>query len=461
MFSRRQISVSTCSPVTKTDFGFAVAIGWLCALTLLMSLGCCSSKPNRRLIPQKNSSSELACSSPTTGPFATVRLPQIEFSRRTAIELPVTMENVMGWPLNQQLAPSEKQLQELSVSRCQEIAFAASPAGNEIDKHRDWLLRNDAGSQVIFEAMSQQAIHERNSHVGRTLDLFFNLANIYSQQPTLQDSHQILDGTTQAIEKLRAASIPLAMDVAEIDRMKLEIDEQTNILLKQQQQLTAGLQLLLQLDSEPLPIWTTLPPQKLVSEDFGTDPAGEYATALIQRGDLRAIELLANDPGSVTTEQLTLLATGGTSLLNAKLPVPKVAQWWQFRIRNKIKQQLEVLSQQETIRRREQLMDLAESKRQQIRKEIFDATETLNSNRKLLTIKQQRLASLLQSILAAERAKDEVLLDAEKHVVNLLKANKLESEIINQLFAIAIDINQLKQARGDYANESIDPNTCR
>ena len=106
-------------------------------------------------------------------------------------------------------------------------------------------------------------------------------------------------------------------------------------------------------------------------------------------------------------------------------------------------------------------MDLAESKRQQIRKEIFDATDTLNSNRKLLTIKRQRLASLLQSILAAERAKDEIQLDAEKHVANLLKANKLESEIINQLFAIAIDINQLKQARGDYAIESTEPIRCR
>ena len=92
-------------------------------------------------------------------------------------------------------------------------------------------------------------MHERNSHVGRTLDLFFNLANIYSQQPTLQDSHQILDDTTQAIEKLRAASIPLTIDVTEFDRMKLEIDEQTANLLKQQQQLTAGLQLLLQLDA--------------------------------------------------------------------------------------------------------------------------------------------------------------------------------------------------------------------
>ena len=54
------------------------------------------------------------------GYFAFVRLPQIEFSERTAIALPVTMENVVGWPLNKQLAPSEKRpagTKRISLSR--------------------------------------------------------------------------------------------------------------------------------------------------------------------------------------------------------------------------------------------------------------------------------------------------------------------------------------------------------
>ena len=158
-------------------------------------------------------------------------------------------------------------------------------------------------------------------------------------------------------------------------------------------------------------------PQQSVSEDFGTDPAGEYAIALNQRGDLRAIELLANDPASVTTEQLALLATGGTPLLNAKLPVPKVAQWWQFRIRSKIKQQLEVISQQETIRRREQLNWIwrRPNGNRSGRKSLMRPTHSTTTGN-YSTIKQRRLASLRQSILAAERAKDEVQLDAEKHV---------------------------------------------
>lgn len=461
MFLRRQISESTCSRVSKTESGFAMAVRLLCALTFVVTFGCCSSKSNRQLPATTNSLGVPECSSTTTSEFGSVSLPQIAFNERTGIALPVTLEKTKGWPLNEQLAPCEKQLQELSESVCQELAFAASPIGNEIDKHRDWLMRNGAGSPAIFEAMSQQAMHERNSHVARSFDLFLNLANIYSQQPTWQDSHLVLENTKQAIEKLRDAGIPLKTDVTEFDRMRLEIDEQSAILLKQQQQLNAGLRQMLHLASDPNSIWPKMTIQTSAADEFERDPESEYAAAIMQRGDLRAIELLANDPASVTSEQMALLATSGTPLISAKLPVPKAARWWQFRLQSRIEQQLKVISQQETIRRREQLMDLAESKRQQIRKEVFDAIETLNSNRKLLAIKQQRLASLLQSILSAERAKDEVQLDAEKHVERLLKANKLESEIINQLFVIAIDINQLKKVRGDYASESIDWNRCR
>ena len=86
---------------------------------------------------------------------------------------------------------------------------------------------------------------------------------------------------------------------------------------------------------------------------------------------------------------------------------------------------------------------------------MSDAFANLSTNRRLLEIKQQRLAILRESILAAERAKNEVPLNAEKHLEKILAANKLESEIINQSFAIAIDINHLKRARGDYTLESV------
>ena len=460
MFSRRQISNSTCSLQRKTDFGFVKTVWRLCALILVASTGCCLPKPDCQLARGESSSSVSECPSTPAETSVPVTLPQIDFSERTAIALPVTMKNIMGWPLNSQLAPYEGLLGELSEALCHSIAFVGSPAGNEIDKHRDWLARNGAGSPTLFEAMSQQALYERGSHTARTLDLFFNLANLYSQQPTLKNSQTLLEDTQQAIEKLRAAGIPVKMDVTEFDRNNLEVVEQQTIMLKQQLQLTAGLRQLLNLQTESIPIWTVTS-HVSVTEEFGRDPESDYATALMQRGDLRAIELLANDPASVTSEQLSLLATSGTPLLNAKLLRPKVAQWWQLRARVRIKRQLEAITREETNRRRTQLMDLAESKRQQIRKEIFEATVALNNNRRLLELKQERLASLQQSILAAERAKDDLPLDAEQHVAKLIEANKLESEIINQQFAIAIDANHLKQARGDYAFEARDSMICR
>ena len=460
MFSRRQISNSICSPQRRTDFGFVKTVRLLCALTLVMNSGCCLPKPDCQLGPAGNSSSVSECPSTPAETSLLVTLPQIDFSERTAIALPVTMKNILGWPLNNQLAPYQGQLGELSEALCHSIAYFGSPSGNEIDKHREWLARNGAGSPTLFEAMRQQALFERGAHTARTLDLFFNLANLYSQQPTLKSSQTLLLDTQQAIEKLREAGIPIKMDVTEFDRNNLEVVEQQTIMLKQQLQLTAGLRQLLNLQTESMPIWTVIN-HASVSEEFGRDPESDYATALVQRGDLRAIELLANDPASVTAEQLSLLATSGTPLLNAKLPRPKVAQWWQLRARVKIKRQLEAITREETSRRRTQLMDLAESKRQQIRKEIFEATVALNNNRRLLELKQERLASLQQSILAAERAKDDLPLDAKQHVAKLIEANKLESEIINQQFAIAIDANHLKQARGDYALQATDSVSCR
>ena len=460
MFLRRQISVSNLTRVTKTEWVCRVNVGLLCALAFSISLGCCS-RPSMRREVSSNSSAGLLRPASQSDLIATLQLPQIEFGERTPIELPVTLELVMGWPLNEQLASSEGRLQELSLARCREIAFAAAPAANQIDKHREWLLRNDAASQTVLEAMTQQAVYERNLHVHRTLNLFFNLANVYCQQPALKDSQRILDDTKQAIEKLREAGTPLKIDLGEFDRTKLELDEQAAILLRQQQRLTAGLEQILQLDATPLPIWTKLATQSTVPLELGQDPESEYVIALSQRGDLRAIELLANDPASVTTEQLAMLATGGAPLLNAQLPLPKVARWWQLRVRSRIKRQIELISEQETIRRREQLTDLAETKRRQIRNEIFDATDNLASSRKLLEIKRQRLASLAQSIEAAERAKDDILLNADEHVQKRLEATKLESEIVNQLFTIAVDISQLRLARGDFSVESALPEASR
>ena len=452
MFSRRQISNPICPLQHETEFGFVKTVGWLSALIRFATSGCCLPKPACQLLQRTNTTSVSECPAAPSEAIAPLSLPRIEFGERNAIVLPVTMENILGWPLNEQLGPAEVQLAGLSESLCHTMAFAAAPAGNEIEKHRDWLERNGAGSPTLFAAMNQQAFFERGSHTARTLDLFLNLANLYSQQPALQNSQLLLGDTKQAIKKLRAAGIPLKMDETELDRMQLEISEQQTTMLKQQLQLTAGLRQLLNLVPESVPIWT-ITDQPLVVDDIGIDLENDYATALAQRGDLQAIELLADDPASVTTEQLGLLATSGTTPLSAKLPRPKAAQWWQMRARIQIKRQLEVITKQETSRRRAQLMDLAESKRQQIRKEIFDAFVALNNNRRLLEIKQQRMASLQQSILAAERAKDDLPLNAEQHVAKLLEANKLQSEIINQLFAIAIDVNHLKQARGDYAFE--------
>ena len=280
------------------------------------------------------------------------------------------------------------------------------------------------------------------------MDVFFNLANLYSQQPTILESHDVIDAALRAVKKLRAANIPLPIDERQFDRQHLEIDEQSTVLIQQQTSLTQGLEQLLNLPSSENAIWTTT---SLIERRHEFNWESELQLAYLQRGDLLAIEALASHPESVTTEQLAFLATGGSALLPAKLPLPKITSLLERIVKRKIREKLARLSELETGRRREQLTDLAETKRRIIKKEVSDALIAIETSQKILDIKREKLASLETSIRAAENAKDEIPLDAQQHLKNLLAAEKLKSEIIDKSFSIALEMNRLKRARGDYA----------
>ena len=375
-------------------------------------------------------------------------LPLIQFDQRSSILIPLSSETVHGWPIGDDLNANENNLRELSDWQCVDLAFRVSPVGNEIDKHVNWLIQNRAASPGLIKAMEYQSRHARAENVARSMDVFFNLANLYSQQPTILESHDVIDAALRAVKKLRAANIPLPIDERQFDRQHLEIDEQSTVLIQQQTSLTQGLEQLLNLPSSENAIWTTT---SLIERRHEFNLESELQLAYLQRGDLLAIEALASHPESVTTEQLAFLATGGSALLPAKLPLPKITSLLERIVKRKIREKLARLSELETGRRREQLTDLAETKRRIIKKEVSDALIAIETSQKILDIKREKLASLETSIRAAENAKDEIPLDAQQHLKNLLAAEKLKSEIIDKSFSIALEMNRLKRARGDYA----------
>ena len=377
-------------------------------------------------------------------------LPIIPFEGRPPILIPLATESVNGWPMGEDLSADKSELRELYDWRCREMAFRVSPIGSEIDKHVEWLIQNRAASSTLIEAMKYQSSHARGEHVAQSMNVFLNLANLYTQQPTILESHQEIDRSLRAVKKIRAADIQLSIDERQFERQHLDIDEQSTVLLQQQTALTHGLEQLLDLQPASQSVWTVAAPVEH-RQDFS--PGSEVELAFSQRGDLLAIEVLARHPESVTTEQLAFLATGGSALMPAKLPLPKITSLLERIVKRKVREKLAQLSKLETERRREQLEELAATKRRIIKKEIANALAAIDTSQKILRLKQKKLTSLEKSIRAAETAKDELPLDAEQHLKNRLAAAKLKSEIIDKSFAIAIEMNQLKRARGDYSTQ--------
>ena len=102
------------------------------------------------------------------------------------------------------------------------------------------------------------------------------------------------------------------------------------------------------------------------------------------------------------------------------------------------------------------MISLAENKRKQIRREVCDAIDALETDRQVLKLKTQRRDSLTQSIRSAEKAKDEVPLDIATHLENQLEKLKLDSEIIHQHFVVAADEVRLRQAQGLLTTNAFD-----
>jgi cytochrome c556 len=365
-------------------------------------------------------------------------------------------QSISGWPVglsNNGLQPQVGGvLRSFSASQCEQIAATSAPIAREIESHRDWLSNNSAASAAFIQAMNHQADYERNMHAGRSLKAMLNLADIYSQQPTIEQSHQTIDQAMRAIEKIRDADVPVPSDTNELTRQHLEIEEQATSLQLNQQQLTQAIELLLELESSEVPLWPDMQDFDQVVSNFGnieTDCESAYQTALTHRGDLKALQILAGDSDRLSTEQFAALADAGSPLLGAGLDLPvSAALWWQCRLKDQFEQRIECIKEKEAARRREQMISLAENKRKQIRREVCDAIDAIKTNQRLLELKTQRRDSLTQSIVAAEKAKDEEPLDFAAHLQNRLERLKLETEITHQHFLIAAEKVRLREAQG-------------
>ena len=425
----------------------------ICVLVLgllIISSGCSA---NRGCLCKQSVSEDPCPSCPplcvTSNQSEAIVLAEVLFDERLPIIQPVSGQSLLGWPISQEISIDNRPLRRLSQQQCNQIANSTAIIANEIETHRQWLATNNAACPGLLAAMAHQAAHERNLQIGQTMEVFLNLANIYSQQTTIAQSHSILDGTQRALEKIREAEVTKAGDTTSLERQHLEIKEQEIKLRQKQQQLTHGLEMLLGLEAAPSPIWTEisqaiLPPRSLDLED-------QYAKAIAQRGDLKMMESLSNDCSKFTADQFEAIAANSSPLLATGLQRPAAAAWWRScRFKEQVQQEIDRVTAEETRRRREQLHGLANAKRKSLKNQLRDAITSIETAWQMLETKQQRLTSLETAIRVAEKSKDTTAIDPAEYLKKRLELTKIESEIIDQQFQIAIGHTKLRKLRGDY-----------
>ena len=387
-------------------------------------------------------------------------LAEIPFDARLPIIQPVSGQSLLGWPISSEISVDDRPLRNLSQQQCEQMARSIAPIANEIETHRQWLAANNAACPGLLDALAYQADYERSLQAGQSMEVFLNLANIFSQQPNIAQSHSILDGTQRVLEKIRDAEVSQTGDTTALARQHLEIEEKEIELRQKQQQLTHGLELLLGLEATSTPIWTEISEQILPPRSL--DLQNQYARAIAQRSDLKVLESLSNDCSQFTADQFEAMVASSSPLLGTGLPRPIAAAWWRSsRFKEQVQQEIDRVTAAETQRRREQLQGLADAKRKLIKRQLNDAITSIETAWKLLDVKQQRLTSLETAIRVAEKSKDTTTLDPAEHLKRRLELTKIESEIVDQQFQIAIGHVKLKQIRGDYAGHAGGVRECR
>jgi hypothetical protein len=402
----------------------------ICSLTLA-GLGCCANR-------SKAQPPTPVCLAETTFNH----LPQIEFAARQPLRLGDVDEPIWGSPVGDQTPLLQR---NLTMEHCRILAAQSATLANQLESHRDRLACRLCAGHPLLVALTNQARHERNEHIAKAQESFLNLSEIYAQQPIVTESRNVLAAAKQSIARFRESQIEIPGDEAEIDRQDLNVEQQEAELIFNQKRLQTALAFLLQLDpNDERPIWTQLDSP---SRDTLPDLDEAVATALVNRGDLKALETLASANQETSADLFSSPIGAANPLLLAGPSLPGPAKWWQCTLKDEI----ECLKQTESVERRRQLAALAVEKRRAIEVEVRDVYYSLVRHHELSELKYQELESLNDSIEAAEKAKDERPVDFASYQERRLRLLKLTSEFLHERFSIEQDYVRLAKAVGGLA----------
>ncbi len=413
----------------------AIKLGWIVACGCLASgLGGCAHRP---LFPGLLRTGDASGVQPTIAPTdqssrAIVKnsLATIAYDQREATWLEGATAPLLGRIVAE---GPPTQVRQLSLSQCESLAAESAPIASQLRQHAEWLAGHE--QETLSAAIHEQARFEADKHRLLAVEAFLNLANVHAQTTVVDQSLVFLNDLRESVAEFRRAGVEVAVSNNELERQELVIQESVVELQYNQNRLIGGLEALLQVAPQPEPIWVYVADQSSIS---GVDPGAAFDFALRHRGDLRALQLLAENADSIPAETLQQLHP----LLSTGVPIPSVS-WWMCLA----KREVECLERSQRQQRKRILDAMVAAKLEQIRTEVQTHCLALQRIESLLELKIQQRALLRE----AQQNRTQVAqgpLNVADYVADSQQELKWTSEIISLMFDQQIEQARLQHAMG-------------
>ncbi|MBL8888733.1 MAG: hypothetical protein JNL67_02060 [Planctomycetaceae bacterium] len=360
-------------------------------------------------------------------------LPSVPYEQRPATLLADASAPLLGRVVADTLP---ERVRSISLAECESQARDTAPIGVQLQRHAQWLAAH--GQQTLSDALKEQARFESDKHRLLASEAYLNLANVYAQTTVADQGLTFVGDLRESIAEFRRAGIEVAVNSNELDRQELAIQESVVELHYNQTRLNRGLEALLQVPPDPTPIWAYVENE---STNSVVDEMAATEFALQHRGDLKSLQILANDAESIPADTLQqlhpLLATG--------IPIPTVS-WWMCLA----KREAECLEKSQTQQRRRLFEAMVAAKIEQIRAEVADRCLAIQRVESLLELKiQQR--TLLREAQQNSNKTGQGQLDVKAYIADSQQDLKLTSEIISLMFDQQIERARLQHTMGNMA----------
>lgn len=311
-----------------------LGLGGCLVVCLLSSIGCAS----RALwtVPSVPSS---ACLQPACPDLERASLPQVPLETRPSLQWPA-LPGLTGQPLEIAETSTVRLLSWEELCRLatrgdsgSRLLYSVPPSG-----------MNSAHRTCLRNALACQAKHQASAAIARAGEAYLGLHTCYLQNELLQQARQGSARRERMLAKIRQQGLELDFDPRELDRQRLELDQQFAQLAREYQAATVALELLLELENSPtIPIW---PVDSFIPFKPPAELPACIELARQQRPDRQALIALQSCLPTISPEQLAGFA-GGLAPWSALTIPPLPARWlncrrseWESEARTQLQHQL-------------------------------------------------------------------------------------------------------------------------